>query len=296
MQEGLILCVLGLLAGCFIALTMSPPPDDTDFAKFDTYHRHMKQFRALASWEFPFFVYYINMDQSTERRAHMEEQLQHLQCPHRRVAGHPGRAPHPRGTVQAPHSTDGEVGCTVSHVLAVRAAGDAGLERVLICEDDACFGLTVNVRWKTLFDNLDRFDPEWEVLSLYDHESDFRTPELYFRRWPELHCTAAYVLHRRGMVRLLDSVRDPDDPHRWLLDEARHGRVVADYLLPRCLRGHAHVVSRSLVYAHWDTSTIHTDHDHASKAHNAGLVNREWPRVFRAWQNKSGPQQKTNTA
>ena len=59
-----------------------------------------------------------------------------------------------------------EIACSASHVMAVHAASEAGLERVIICEDDVHSGALA--AWELcLEDVISKAPTEWHGLSLF---------------------------------------------------------------------------------------------------------------------------------
>jgi GR25 family glycosyltransferase involved in LPS biosynthesis len=71
-------------------------------------------------------VVYINLDSRTDRKTHIEEQLTII-----------GFSKFER--FKAIQTTDGAIGCSMSHLRCLENARDKGLTHLLICEDDTTF-------------------------------------------------------------------------------------------------------------------------------------------------------------
>ncbi|MEM7301079.1 MAG: glycosyltransferase family 25 protein [Pseudomonadota bacterium] len=93
--------------------------------------------------------YFINLDRSTERRAHMEREFARIDVPNARVSGIDGHAltedpPEvDRALYRRCHGREirqGEIGCYLSHLKALRSFLESGEEHGVILEDDAEFG------------------------------------------------------------------------------------------------------------------------------------------------------------
>lgn len=115
--------------------------------------------------------------------------------------------------------TDGEIGCTLSHLSVYRRMLREGVEKALILEDDAVF----EPEFASFFANhlgalLDRFDIVKIEGIFFDHVSADATTlasaggaRAVLPLRPTLG-TAAYALTRRGAKRLLKALSRFDDP------------------------------------------------------------------------------------
>ena len=103
--------------------------------------------RPTLEWLQTIPVLYINLDRSPERRATIEAQLRSVKVLGERVSGFDGRKIDDRT-----HTIDGvsiscdftgltpcELGCTASHLKAIKRAFEMNVDKVLICEDDVSF-------------------------------------------------------------------------------------------------------------------------------------------------------------
>lgn len=73
-------------------------------------------------------IIYINLDSRPDRKLHCEHELGKLCLPSKEIE-----------RLSAVSLPDRRVGCSMSHLRALRMARDRGWERVMIVEDDICF-------------------------------------------------------------------------------------------------------------------------------------------------------------
>lgn len=115
--------------------------------------------------------------------------------------------------------TDGEIGCTLSHLSVYRRMLRNGVEKALILEDDAVFEPEFAAFFANHLDALlDRFDIVKVEGIFFDHVSADGTTlasaggtRVVLPLRPTLG-TAAYALTRRGAQRLLKAFSRLDDP------------------------------------------------------------------------------------
>jgi GR25 family glycosyltransferase involved in LPS biosynthesis len=99
--------------------------------------------------------------------------------------------------------TDGEVGCTLSHIKAWQRVAEEGCERVLILEDD----FTPIKPISQLPEPATDWPFIWDYLTLgrwaFDTEKDIKIDEFYCM--PSLHYNMqAYIITHRGAQKLVD--------------------------------------------------------------------------------------------
>lgn len=265
--------LLGFIVLAVVFLAVRPQvTTESQLARFEEEHRQLLA-QLSPTHRFPFKLYYINMDKSTERRAQMLHNLEQLNVQGdirvERVVGHLGRTPSPYLDLTKSTLTDSEVGCTVSHVTAIMRAYQQGHELALVVEDDTCFGLTAaQVDWEYILAHVEARDPSWCVLSLYSRDANWTKP-LDVKVWGQGYCTTGYLIHRRGMARVAQTLARGGE-----ITEVKWGYLMADFILPKVLSPHAYVTTRPLLYSYWDTSTIHNDHDVQNKLQNARVVHQ----------------------
>lgn len=169
----------------------------------------------------PFKVFYINLDQSQDRRAYFEKQARELKLNYQRIPAVNGReitnisegvVDGIRYTNDFPKLSFSELACTMSHLKSIRTAYDQKLDMAFICEDDISFEL--HKLWpKNLLKNLvAQMDPSIGILQLGWNLVRGKHPICQYldqykvREYPlGQYCwlTLAYLITRKGMVDVL---------------------------------------------------------------------------------------------
>ena len=166
-------------------------------------------------------VYYINMDRSIKRREFMESQSRLFQVPSctrvEGVAGNhldslaSGRCKDLSYTNEFSEMSPPELGCTLSHLKAIRTAYQEDRELALILEDDAVFSLIPF--WETKLSQVASNAPkDWEIIQLFTLGGELGGKEIFTQydiQKPRFGATA-YMINRRGMRKILETVTDHD--------------------------------------------------------------------------------------
>lgn len=181
--------------------------------------------------EYP--IFYINMDKHEERRLHIETQLEKVSDKYHRVPGFNGYLIQNTlndniGGVEFENFykklKKPEIGCCISHILAIKQAYESGAEIAMICEDDIYLG-TYSIIPK-LSEVTSKVPENWEILQLYcifnnsmfnRHqkkykkfiENDIDKDYIFVKReYPKTAFTTnlAYLINRKGMQKILDKV------------------------------------------------------------------------------------------
>jgi GR25 family glycosyltransferase involved in LPS biosynthesis len=122
-----------------------------------------------------------------------------------------------------------ELALSISHLFAIKAAYDSGVPYAVISEDDVSFEYEpfwrrrgADTSFAAVVQNLEHEHPAWEILQTsitvtmpnFDSKMEFLVKAFYehggmptkraYHTFGELWSTVAYVIHRRGMMRLLD--------------------------------------------------------------------------------------------
>lgn len=169
--------------------------------------------------QFP--IYYINLDRSLDRRIFMENQFRKCNISnYTRVPAVDGKEltrADPwclyRGLKilnEYPQLNNGEIGCVMSHLLAIQTAFDAGDEISVIMEDDCLF--TTMAFWKKPLPDIIKNAPaDWEILQLFrhSHQDGFGNFDYFFYQEVYTPSTSCYVINREGMRKILNFARIP---------------------------------------------------------------------------------------
>lgn len=216
-------------------------------------------------------IYYINLKRSPERHEYMQKQIeQHNVKFWTRIEGVNGKTD---PTVKYINNfnkfrtlTNGEVGCCLSHLRAIKQAYDDGVEYALILEDDASFDLAAH--WdKPLSEIIARAPENWTILQLYS-DSDYTViSEDYCcpaKRGLRAILALAYVINRSAMGRLLDRVLKDET---YILCPSIHYRGEADYYIYNILDGCNRYLSNPPLFMANNLDLLSTIHIHHQNLH-----------------------------
>lgn len=224
----------------------------------------------------PYPIYYINMDKDVDRRAHMEKQLSKISSPYVfRISGFNGYK-----IKNLTHDvvdgiefnnkydmTKGEIGCTMSHLLAIKKAYDNKDEVAFIFEDDISFDTcSIHPPVKTIIENAPK---DWELLQLFTFKklSEFPKNETYIRYKSKdlFYSTVSYVLRKTGIQKIINKVYKNGVFNIEPISTSKAGKFPtygkADVFIYK-LVDNAYVINPSIFLPNdMDlTSTIHPDH------------------------------------
>lgn len=169
----------------------------------------------------PYPIFYINLDKDVNRRDFMEQQLFKLSAQYYRVRGIVGKNIKNlrEDTVDGisfindyPELRDGELGCTLSHILAISTAWKKQIPVALICEDDCSFdtcGITTNI-----LEVVNNAPKDWGILQLFTGglKRNQITPEtsyILFESSSTTWSNAAYLINQKGMWEILSRIGYP---------------------------------------------------------------------------------------
>ena len=229
-------------------------------------------------------VYYINMDRSVDRRKFMENQfkLLNINSPIR-IQGVPGDSLDNilfgaygdiSYAIEYTNLSPSEVGCTLSHLQAIKTAYENNEHVALILEDDASLSLVPFWDGK-LSDIIANAPIDWEIIQLFCMhpptivKSSFTLHDID----NPCHSTTAYLINRKGMDRMLSATKGPNPRFHIRKEHAPAG--TSDQFVYALAR--TYILHKSLFVPlnHTLTSTIHTEHGDTHRA-RANTVIREY--------------------
>ncbi|QDZ25775.1 hypothetical protein A3770_19p82930 [Chloropicon primus] len=221
-------------------------------------------------------IYWINLDESVERRASMETMLKSAAASFptvrsTRVPGidaeavrdmlRLGRVELKEGLAAAPPGaeeetrelnlrneyTEGQFACALSHLTAIKRAYDDNSELALILEDDVSVPASFLETWESYAAMAPQ---DWTVLQWYTSNPVVVNASLNYQdpwiSWmPEHWSTAAYMVNREGMERILRGVQSDASADWYFGDDM----VIADELL-YALAGRTYTATRTLGVQH----------------------------------------------
>lgn len=157
-------------------------------------------------------VLYINLDSNPDRRKFVEDQFSQCGIQYERIPAVYGKdynlqGDHLNETTSFLNSYElsaSELGCTLSHLKAIKYAYDSGRNAVVIMEDDVCLAL-MPLWTKSIPEIVQTLPTDWRILQLYHHCDYPDVPEI--RSFNEKNCygTVAYLINRNGMKAILDN-------------------------------------------------------------------------------------------
>ena len=227
-------------------------------------------------------IYYINLDNSIQRRKNMENQFKQYNIRNTtKIKGVLGNTLKCKLNVQEKIDDNlsfyyntkfnkkkmnkNEIGCTLSHIKAIKTAYDNGDMISIICEDDISFLLLSFSRIESVDDVIKSTYNDWEIISLSSVTGSNNEP--LTKKYIEyttinFFCSSAYLISRKGMKSLLDKFIINNVI---VLDEKYHINYDfrADYMIFVNLK--SYVVYPQLIYQLNDlndphSSTIHKSH------------------------------------
>jgi GR25 family glycosyltransferase involved in LPS biosynthesis len=141
--------------------------------------------------------FYINLDHRTDRKRHMEIQLEQI-----RMAGNITR-------FNAIKNANGRIGCSLSHLKCIQLAKEANWESVMILEDDILFLLP-----DELIENANNFflnkKNKWDVLLLAGNNLPPFTTNADGLSIQVTHCqtTTGYIVKRHYYDALISNIKE----------------------------------------------------------------------------------------
>jgi GR25 family glycosyltransferase involved in LPS biosynthesis len=184
-------------------------------------------------------IYYINLDRAADRRAYLEEMFDKYQIKNvTRIQGVDGKNVDVEYKVIGyTKYSPGELGCSLSHIRAIKTAYENGDEIAVIIEDDCGFGL-LSQNKLSLQQIINLAPPDWEYLNLcplnpmiHLYNETF-VPDVNFTGYG----TSVYVINRKGMEKILlflgDNVFDQTKCKSW--------HLASDIILPYLTKSYSY--------------------------------------------------------
>ena len=216
-------------------------------------------------------VYYINLDGQEERKIYMENQLKYWEVEnYERISAYDGREDDVGDILKGRYPenmTSGEIGCTTSHLKAIKHWLDTSdSSYAVIMEDDV--SLDTVKYWDFSWSNfMSKVPYDWDVIQL----AIICTGDLHVRlhkRFVNDFSTACYIISRHHAEKLVKHHVRGD---KYKIDNGCKPRAVADDLIYNS--GNTYAIPLFL-YRIQLGSSIHPEHvDMIHKASHDGLLN-----------------------
>jgi GR25 family glycosyltransferase involved in LPS biosynthesis len=182
----------------------------------------------------PYPVYYINMDKDKDRRDFMEKQAKNIGKTFTRIPGFNGYGIKNTETDTVnditfyngyDDLTKGEIGCTLSHLIAINTAYNNGDEIALICEDDLLFD-TCLVNGITMEEIANNCPNNWGIIQLVSliHITEYKKFKSYNYTYIKrddkniFWGTAGYLINKKGMEEVLNIVIKKNRPNTYFIE------------------------------------------------------------------------------
>ena len=225
-------------------------------------------------------VYYLNLDDQPERKEFMENQFKYWEVEnYTRISAYDGRDDDLSDILKGrypDHMTGGEIGCTTSHLKAIKhwLDNDKTSPYIIIMEDDCSLDLVSywNFTWS---DFIAKVPYDWDVVQI----SVICTGDVdvkIHKRFVNEFSTACYVMTRHHAQKMMRLHWKGEDLYR--LDNGVRPRPVADDLLYNS--GNTYTIPL-LLYRLELGSSIHPEH---IDAFHKGNYNAQ----FHFWSQKGG--------
>ena len=201
-------------------------------------------------------IYCINLDGQPERWEYMQQQFKYWQIEnYTRISAYDGRDDDLSDIVTGKYPdsmSSGEIGCTTSHLRAMKEFLKTDAPYAIMMEDDCSLDLvqTWNFTWKDFYTN---FPYDWDVVQI----AIICTGDIHVKlhkRFVNDFSTACYVINRPHAEKL---VRFHCRGEKYKIDQGVKPRAVADDLIYNS--GNTFAIPL-LVYRHELGSSIHPEH------------------------------------
>jgi glycosyl transferase family 25 len=174
---------------------------------------------------------FINLDRSSQRRAHMEQQLNAHGLRYERISGVDGeQALKNFSSQQQQRFFDchgkkilaGELGCYLSHLKALESFLHSDATSAVILEDDALLPASLDVLWASL----EHSGSEWDFLRLQSRRNYYK---LKFKPFTQNYAfcinitrstgSTAYAVTKKAAAVLIEKLRDIEVPFDHAFDQ-----------------------------------------------------------------------------
>lgn len=241
-------------------------------------------------------VYYINMDKHVNRKEFMEQELKKYTSSFTRIKGVNGSLitnlkkdtiEDVSFTCDYNDLTKGEIGCTLSHLVAIKKAYDNGDEYALVVEDDVQFNLLTIID-TSIKEIITQAPTDWEILKLCCIRNSINEPTVTYKNM-KYHVeniveyntwgTQAYIINKKGMRKILGyTVINKSSPDFYIRKSQSDFPIkgAADWFLYQLTK--TYNVSPCIIYPNniAFNSTIHDDHTHLHIKQAYDIVNHHY--------------------
>ena len=215
-------------------------------------------------------IYWINLDDKTDRRQFMEEQFAYWEVENTRISAYDGRDDDLSDIIKGRYPenmSSGEIGCVTSHLKAIKHWIDTSDSPYAIMMEDDCSLETVsywNFTWREF---ISKVPYAWDVVQIAIIQTGNIVVPIHTRFINDFS-TACYVITRHHAEKLISNHVRGD---KYKLDNGVKPRPVADDLI---YNSGLTFATPLLVYKVELGSSIHPDHvDAYHRKNHDGILN-----------------------
>jgi GR25 family glycosyltransferase involved in LPS biosynthesis len=224
----LAICIFSILLFCVHKKQKSIEKflQDNEILKIKMRKFYGKLLEKGDKYNIPYPMYYLNMDKDSDRKENLlQEHKTYVNSKLTRILGFNGNAINNTSGDTVSYGSEsisfenyytelskGEIGCLLSHLIAIYTSWNNGDEIALICEDDISFCTTSFIH--PLEEVVGNAPVNWECIQLSGFTDNYEnTPSSnlqYIRRnYPNLAfwSCGAYIINRKGMEKILKVVK-----------------------------------------------------------------------------------------
>ncbi len=150
-------------------------------------------------------VLYINLNRSPDRRKYMEKQFDIYNIKYTRIQAIDGNKICSNSYINNYKDlSPSEIGCTLSHLKAIKYAKSKNMKIALILEDDVDFCLTTIWQQK-LVNLINSAPPNWGIIQLFTFKQKCKYDNKFYLHNTEDPCysTAAYIINTQGITDII---------------------------------------------------------------------------------------------
>jgi len=223
-------------------------------------------------------ILYINLDRSVERKKYLEKQLDVLKLNYQRASAVDGKnLSHYTYVNNYTKLTDSEIGCSLSHLKAIKVAYDNDMDEVLIIEDDLEFSMLPF--WSKNIKNLIKTAPkDWELLQLHTLSTNSICASMdnkFYKCDPKNLCysTAAYIMNRKGIKKVVDKTFEKN---KYYMGEIKNDKIFptrgkADGFIFEFVNSYHYTTPLFLVSSELSSTILKGHDDNDNKSNNFNL-------------------------
>jgi GR25 family glycosyltransferase involved in LPS biosynthesis len=204
-------------------------------------------------------VYWINLDRSYDRRKNMTDMFSKYKIENIRINGYDGKILNSYKDIECTsYITDCELGCTLSHLTAIKTAYENNEEYAIIMEDDIIIDYCDSWKHK-ICEIIDIVHDDWEIIKL--HCSNFNhiinlltiSNNTFFTPWSrESDSAGCYIINKIGMKKLIDKFWKNK---KWIIEQSI---AVSEYIIYPNVKTYEYVFPTFIHQV--DHSLIHLEH------------------------------------